>query len=125
MKRFILVLIFTLFSGSLFADAIADAKAVLDVLSSYGPNPKVLTNTQMLSIVNKYNEANGFSNPWSEEDNPTEYAAWPTTLERATYFLQALGGDIRGDIGRMAGREYDATVAANRAAAIAAGESEL
>ena len=125
MKRFILILILALFSGSLFADAIDDAKDALNILSSYGPNPKTLTNPQMLSIVNKYNAANGFSNPWDEETNPTEYAAWPTNIERATHFIQALGGDVRGDIGRVAGQEYDGTVAANRAAAVAAGEDEL
>lgn len=125
MKRFILILILALFSGSVFATAIDDAKAALNVLSSYGPNPKTLSNAQMLSIVNKYNQANGFSNPWSEEDNPTEYAAWPTNLERATNFLETLGGEIRSDIGRVAGRDYDTTAASNRAIAVQQAADEL
>ncbi len=98
MKRLLLILVLALFSGPLFADAIADAKATLDLLSQYGPNPKTLTPAQMLSIANRYNEANGFSNPWSEVDNPVEYAAWPTNIERATFLLQRLGGEIRSDI---------------------------
>lgn len=124
MKKFIFV-IALFFSGSLFADAITDAKAILDALSSYGPNPKALTNQQMLSIVDKFNEANGFSNPWSEEDNPTEFAAWPTNLEKATFFLQRLGGEIRSDIRIVAAREYDATAAAAREAVLQAAEDEL
>jgi len=125
MRRLLLILILVLFANPLFADAIDDAKATLDLLSQYGPNPKVLTPAQMLSIANRYNEANGFSNPWSETDNPTEYAAWPTNLERATFLLQRLGGEIRSDIGRVAGNEYDGTAATARAAAIAAAEDEL
>jgi len=123
--KYFLVLLIALFSAPLFADAVDDAKATLDLLSAYGPNPKTLTNAQMLSIANRYNEANGFSNPWSEEDNPTEYAAWPTNLERATFLLQRLGGEIRSDIGRVAGNEHDGTAAASRQAAVAAAEDEL
>lgn len=124
MRRFFFIALLAL-SFNVEADAIADAKAVLDKLSAYGPNPKVLTNPQMLSIVDKYNAANGFTNPWSETDNPTEYAAWPTNLERATFFLQRLGGEIRSDISVAAARDYDATAAAARAAAIKAAEDEL
>ena len=106
----------TLLSGAVLADAITDAKNVLDVLSSHGPNPKTLTNAQMLSIVEKYNSANGFSNPWSEEDNPDEFAAWPTNLEKATFFLQKLGGEIRSDMQQVADADSDA---AERAARVA------
>lgn len=123
--KYLLTLLLALFSTSLFADAIDDGKAVLDVLSQYGNNPKVLTNPQMLSIVDKYNTANGFSNPWSEEDNPAEYAAWPTNIEKATFFLQKLGGEIRSDIGRVAGQDYDATAAANRKTTVQQAEDEL
>ena len=125
MKRFILILALVLFSVPAFATAIDDAKATLDVLSQYGPNPKVLTPVQMLSIANRYNEANSFSNPWDETDNPTEYAAWPTNLETATFLLEKLGGEIRSDIGRVAGQEHDGTSAASRQAAVQAAEDEL
>lgn len=123
--KYLLVLLLALFSAPVYATAIDDAKATLDLLSQYGPNPKVLTPAQMLSIANRYNAANGFSNPWSEEDNPAEYAAWPTNLERATFLLERLGGEIRSDIGRVAGQEHDGTSAAARAAAVAAAEDEL
>ena len=125
MNRLILILILALFSGPLFADALDDAKATLDILSQYGPNAKVLTPAQMLSIANRYNDANGFSNPWDETDNPAEYAAWPTNIERATFLLQKLRGEIASDIGRVAGQEHDGTSAAARAAAVAAAEDEL
>ena len=124
MKKFIFV-IAILFSTSVYATAIDDAKAVLDALSAYGPNPKVLSNAQMLSIVDKFNAANGFSNPWDEEDNPDEFAAWPTNLEKATFFLERLGGEIRSDIRNAAAREYDASAAAAREAALQAAEDEL
>lgn len=123
--KYLLVLLITLFSAPVYATAIDDAKATLDVLSQYGPNPKVLTPAQMLSIANRYNAANSFSNPWSETDNPTEYAAWPTNLETATFLLQKLRGEIASDIGRVAGQEHDGTSAAARAAAVAAAEGEL
>ena len=124
MKK-LLFIIALLFSAPLFADAIDDAKATLDLLSQYGPNPKVLTNQQMLSIANRYNEANGFSNPWNETDNPVEYAAWPTNLEKATFLLQRLGGEVRSDIGRTADNEYAATDSAAKKAYRQAVEDEL
>lgn len=124
MKKFILVFLLALPVSS-FADAIDDGKAVMDVLSQYGPNPKTLTNPQMLAIVDRYNEANGFSNPWDETLNPAEYAAWPTNLEKATFFLQRLRGEIASDIGRIAGQEFDADQDAARAAAVQAAQDEL
>ena len=123
--KYLLILLLALFSAPLYADSVSDAKAMLDILSAYGPNPKVLTNPQMLSIANRYNTANGFANPWSEEDNPTEYADWPTNPERAVFLLEHLGGDIRSDIGRVAGGEHDGTSAASRQAAVQAAEDEL
>jgi hypothetical protein len=120
MKRFIFVLIATLFSGSLFADAIDDARLVLDTLSG-----KTLTAPQTLSIVDRYNAVRGFSNPWDEETNPTEYAAWPTNLEKATFFLAAVRGDLRSIIRTHAIREYDTNAAAARAAAVQTIEDEL
>jgi hypothetical protein len=117
MKKLIFLLFF---STSLFADAIDDAVTVLNGLSG-----KTLTNPQMLSIVNRYNTANGFSNPWDETDNPVEFAAWPTNLERATFFLQHLRGEIRSDLESVAAEEYDATAAAAKAAAKAAAADEL
>jgi hypothetical protein len=125
MKHLLLILVLAFFSGPLFADAIDDAKATLDLLSAYGPNAKTLTPAQMLSIANRYNQANGFSNPWDEVANPAEYAAWPTNTERATFLLQRLGGEIRSDIGRVAGQEHDGTSAASRAAAVQQAEDEL
>lgn len=123
--KYLLVLLFVLFSSPIYADAIDDAKATLDVLSQYGPNPKVLTPAQMLSIANRYNTANSFSNPWNDILNPTEYAAWPTNLETATFLLEKLGGEIRSDIGRVAGDEHDGTSAASRAVAVQQAEDEL
>lgn len=76
---------------------IEDAITVLQILSG-----KTLTNTQMLSIVNKYNASfgNRFSNPWNEDDNPDEYAAWPTNEEKATFLLQNMRGEIRSRLER-------------------------
>ena len=117
MKYFLLLI---LFSGSVFADAIDDARLVLDTLSG-----KTLNGTQTLTIVDGYNTAKGFSNPWSEEDNPAEFAAWPTNIEKATFFLARLRGEIRSDIGAVAGKTYDASARANRVASVAAAENEL
>ena len=118
--KYILIVILALFSTALYADAIDDARLVLDTLSG-----KTLTAPQTLSIVNRYNTFEGFSNPWDQTDNPVEYAAWPTNLERATFFLADLRGEIRGKIGRIGGNEYDATSASARSTAIADVEDEL
>jgi hypothetical protein len=59
---------------------VTDAKAIMQALSG-----KTLTNAQMLSISTKYGRARGFTNPWDEETNTTEFAAWPTNEELATF----------------------------------------
>ena len=117
--KYILILLLA-FSFNAFGDAIDDARLVLDTLSG-----KSLTGPQTLVIVDRYNQSEGFSNPWSEEDNPAEYAAWPTNLEKATFFLADLRGEIRGKNGRIAGNAYDATAAANRQTAVQLAEDEL
>lgn len=118
--KYLFTILLTLFSGFVFADAIDDARLVLDTLSG-----KSLTAPQTLSIVNRYNDVHGFSNPWDEEANPAEYAAWPTNLEKATFFLAALRGDIRSDLRKHALNEYLANEQATREAALTAVENEL
>ena len=83
MRTFILILAL-IFSGSVFADAISDAKTVVQILTTGAK-----TNAQILSIATKYAESYGsqWANPWDETDNPDEFAAWPTNTELAEFFL--------------------------------------
>ena len=96
------------------------AKAVMQSLSL-----KTLTNATMLSIATRYANRNGYANPWNVDDNPVEYAAWPTNDELATYFLVRVRNQIRADIGSAAGVEHDGTTQAARVAAMLAAQDEL
>ena len=72
-----------------------------------GLSGKNLTNAVMLRVATRYARRNGYSNPWDEEVNPTEYAAWPTVDELAEYFLNRVRNQVRADLGGAAGREFD------------------
>jgi len=118
MKKFILLTI--LFATSVQATVIDDAKDIMQALSG-----KTLSNAQMLSIASRYADANGYKNPWDAIANPTEFAAWPTNLELATYFVTRVRNQIRADIGRAAGTVYDDANTAARDAAVIAAQDEL
>ena len=127
MKKFVFILILVIGAGTsnVFADAIDDAKDVLNILSQYGNNPKTFNDASMLSVVTKHNAAHRFSNPWNEDTNPDEFAAWPTDIERATFFLQKITGEIASDIGRVAAKEHAAEAAAAKKAKVKAAQDEL
>ncbi len=97
-----------------------DAKAIMQALSG-----KTLTNPQMLSIAQRFADSRGYSNPWDETENPTEYAAWPTAKELASFFRNKLRNEIRADIGRAAGKNYDSSNKPTRDAEIVSAQDEL
>ena len=64
--------------------AVDDAKTIIQLMAG-----KNLNNAIMLNVANQViaSQGNLFQNPWDEIANPTEFAAWPTTEEKATFFI--------------------------------------
>lgn len=117
--KYIFILLLA-FSFNAFATDIDDAKTIMQTLSG-----KTMNNAQVVSVASKYSRVNGFSNPWIEEDNPTEYADWPTNLETAAFFKQHVRGYIRGELTKVAARDFDVTERGNRQARKQAYADEL
>lgn len=87
---------------------IDDARAVMQGLSG-----KQLTDQQMLSIAQKFASVNRFTNPWDPDANPAEYAAWPTGLELADFFLTQVRRIIRNNLEVAAEADFTAGSAAD------------
>ena len=102
--------------------AVADAKAVIQALAG-----KTLDNATMLRVAERVIASQGglFSNPWDETANPTEYAAWPTTEEKAQFFLDTGTKFYKSLLYRAGKQEAEATNAAAEAAAGAAAADEI
>lgn len=72
--------------------AVQDAITVCNILAG-----KNLTPTQLVSIVDKFNESYGglYRNPYDPESEPDEYNAWPSNEDKATFFLQKMREEAR------------------------------
>lgn len=63
--------------------AVDDAKTIIQLFAG-----KVLDNTTMARVAERViSTQSTFQNPWDEELNPTEFAAWPTNEEKAQFFI--------------------------------------
>ena len=98
----------------------ADLKIILQTLTAADK-----TNAQLKSIARKYCKRHGFSNPWDEEANPVEYAAWPTLEEQAEFMVVRMRNQLRSEVGSVAGQEHDEAQIGSREAAILAAQAEI
>jgi len=86
--------------------SVENAKLVMDTLAG-----KTLTIPQAARIATLYLKAfPAVQNPWDPEDNPDEYAAWPTNDEFGQMFLDRVRNEIRKAVVVAARDEYQANV---------------
>ena len=122
MKKVFIVLLLMLVSLPAYATKVQDAIDVSNILAG-----KSLTSGQIVSIVDKYNASWGsqWANPWDETDNPTEFAAWPTNEEKATFYLDKIREETRSRLYRTGLKTGEATADAAIKASAQAAADEL
>ena len=93
--------------------AVDDAKTIIQLFAG-----KVLDNQTMLRVAERVIATQStFQNPWDEELNPDEYAAWPTAEEKAIFFIGVGNSYYRSLLFRAGKAEAEAANVASENAA--------
>ena len=102
--------------------AVTDATTMINLFAG-----KTLDGPTLLRVANRVIATQGskFFNPWDETLNPTEFAAWPTTEEKAQFFIDIGGSYYRSLLYRAGAAEEEVTSTTNEHLAGQAAADEI